>query len=337
MPHRRDALNSGIRIRFRAIGIAAFALFASGSLGSSVHAQTVRYRVVIENTWSEETHPNGAFPGVEYDPHFSWFGGGTHNDQVAFWEVGKPTSPGMTQMAEDGRTYELESEFDTAIGAGRAGSFFPWRNWVCPVGVSHVSCGTNTREFEIHEDFPLVTLVSMLGPSPDWFVGVAGLPLRENDRWRRQVVVDLHPYDGGTRSRNVWALFGPRHEPPRPIELITTESGQLVGPGKMGTFTFTLLTLPPARAFRRGDCNDDGTVDISDVIFSLDAQFGRERHRRCNKSCDSNDDGVLDVSDAVHTILALFSDLVIPTPGVVDCGEDLTEDELDCEATTCAE
>jgi len=38
-------------------------------------------------------------------------------------------------------------------------------------------------------DFSLVTLVSMLAPSPDWFVGVSGLDLIENGDWVAEKVV----------------------------------------------------------------------------------------------------------------------------------------------------
>ena len=331
MPHTGSTLTRRFRTDAWTIGNALAVLLLVGNLATSAEAQTVRYRVVIDNTWSNETHP-GAFPGVNNDPHFSWFGGGTHNDQVSFWQVGEPTSPGMTQMAEDGRTFALETEFNAAINTGNAGSFFPWRSWVCPDGVFHGSCGTDTREFEIHEDFPLVTLVSMLGPSPDWFVGVTGLSLRENGEWLSQVVVDLHPYDGGTRSRNVWALFGPENEPPEPLELITEETGQLVGPGKMGTFTFTLLTVPPVR-FLRGDCNDDGNVNLADAVCILNWLFAGEATPGCIAALNTNGDDDVNITDAVSLLSFLFAGGPPPVDPFPDCGPGAlaADEELGCE------
>ena len=96
----------------------------------------------------------------------------------------------------------------------------------------------------MEEDFPLLTLVTMLGPSPDWFVGFSGLNMRENGQWKQQVVVELFPYDGGTRSANAWALGGPENQPPEPISLITEESGQLITPKSLGTMTFDLIPEP---------------------------------------------------------------------------------------------
>ena len=39
--------------------------------------------------------------------------------------------------------------------------------------------------------FDRLTWVSMLAPSPDWFVGVSGLPLRDEDGWIPSLTVDL--------------------------------------------------------------------------------------------------------------------------------------------------
>ena len=62
----------------------------------------------------------------------------------------------------------------------------------------------------------------------------------------------------------------------------------------------------------RGDCNDDGAVDISDAIFALRSLFRREGKRECDDACDSNDDGTVDISDAIHTVFTLFLSGVIP-------------------------
>ena len=53
-------------------------------------------------------------------------------------------------------------------------------------------------ELEVHQSHPLLTLVSMVAPSPDWFVGVAGLPLFTAGQWVDALVVDLRPWDAGT-------------------------------------------------------------------------------------------------------------------------------------------
>ena len=161
-----------------------------------------------------------------------------------FWNEDELASPGMVEMAESGVINMLAGEVSSQIGEGKAFGPLAWRWWFCPRETDSGGCGETSVEFEVDSDFPLVTLATMLGPSPDWFVGVNGLSLQRDGRWFSSLTVDLHPYDGGTRSANVWELWGPENDPPEPISLITEESGQLVGPTSLGTMTFTLLSVP---------------------------------------------------------------------------------------------
>lgn len=208
------------------------ALVAAGR--DPIEGQAARYRLTVDNTWSEETHP-GLFPELA---HFSWLGGGTHDASVSFWSAGELASPGVVEMAETGGVITLSFEVQAAVDAGSASSVLLWSWWFCPEGTDALDCGAKVVEFDVEAAHPLVTLATMLGPTPDWFVGVSGLPLRDADGWLDRVVVDLHPYDGGTREWNQWALGGPLTLPPEPISPITEESGQLVGPSSLGTFTF---------------------------------------------------------------------------------------------------
>ena len=208
-------------------------------LVQSAAADRQTFTVTIDNLWRSETH--GELP---FEAHFSWFGGATHNDQVSLWSEGELASPGMVEMAETGATFILQSEIRGEIVAGNAHSVIDQAHWFCPPGITARQCGDLSFDIEVDADFPLVTLVSMLGPSPDWFVGTDGVSLRLADQWIDQLDIDLYPYDGGTRSANVYALFGPRSSPPEPISLITTESGQLITPQLLGRMSFSRVIVP---------------------------------------------------------------------------------------------
>jgi hypothetical protein len=81
-------------------------------------------------------------------------------------------------------------------------------------------------------------------------------------------------------------------------------------------------------SFRRGDCNDDGTVDISDAVFSLGSLFLGDGDPDCDDACDSNGDGEMDISDAINTLGVLFlGQGSIPPPGMTDCGVDPTAEQ----------
>lgn len=86
--------------------------------------------------------------------------------------------------------------------------------------------------------------------------------------------------------------------------------------------------------FRRGDCNGDNNLDISDPIVLLDVVFGQSGAPTCPDACDGNDDGTLDVSDAVTLLSVLFGSGG-PLPEPQFCGPDPTADVLDCVTSLC--
>lgn len=60
--------------------------------------------------------------------------------------------------------------------------------------------GSDVLEIDATLSTPLVSLVTMLAPSPDWFVGVVDVPLFEDGSWSDRVEQDLTPWDAGTDS-----------------------------------------------------------------------------------------------------------------------------------------
>jgi len=152
-------------------------------------AATARYSVTFESSWRAETHPTD-FPR---DAHYSRLIGGTHSSRVRFWAAAGTASAGIEAMAEQGRTSPLDAEVQSAIVAGTAYSLIQG-------GAIARSPGTATAEFEIARDPPLVSLVTMVAPSPDWFVGVDSLSLVEGGDWAAEKTVVLYPWDAGTDS-----------------------------------------------------------------------------------------------------------------------------------------
>ena len=197
--------------------------------------EPVRYQLEVINTWSEETHP-GALAG---NAHFSYLAGATHDEAATIWRAGEVSSPGVTEMAETGKTTILVEEIAATAGVD---SLLSWPYWFCAPATSNTKCGEPTVEFDVNPEYPFVSLAAMIGPSPDWFVGVDTLSLVENGRWVEEITVVLTPWDGGTRSNNdSFALGGTRNDPPEPISAVTETSGQLVGPQPIGSYVFSLV------------------------------------------------------------------------------------------------
>lgn len=189
------------------------------------------YRVTFDSTWSAATHPQDIPP----DPHFSGLIGGTHNSSVRFWQEGTPASDGIRNMAELGRKTPLDAEIMAAISGRTA------EHLLSGGGIA-LSPGSVSLEFPISRDYSLVTLVSMVAPSPDWFVGVSSLSLFENGQWVDERTISLRPYDAGTDSGTTYNSPDQATSPRQSVSLIQGppfSSGGQVNP--LGTFTFRRL------------------------------------------------------------------------------------------------
>ena len=108
-------------------------------------------------------------------------------------------------MAEEGIPDGLETDVKADIEHGSALA-------VLSSPMTTDSPGSTTiAAFQVTRDYPLVTLVSMFAPTPDWFTGVSGLSLLdENGNWVKSKVVLLYPFDAGTQQNLHYAL----HQPP---------------------------------------------------------------------------------------------------------------------------
>jgi len=186
------------------------------------------YKVTFEADWSKATHPQD-FPS---NPHFSGLVGASHKHDARLWKAGELATPGIESMAETGAKGALLNEVDGLIAQGTAESALSGPG----IGVSP---GVATMEIKISQPFPLVSLTSMIAPSPDWFVGVDSLSLRSGGRWLNDVVVELMPYDAGTDSGSTYNSSNQPTNPPEPIFQI--DQSPLDNGVPLGRFRFELV------------------------------------------------------------------------------------------------
>lgn len=206
----------------------ALALTALAFLASTARAQsTAEYQVRFQSTWSLTNFPDAWPP----NPHFSALIGGTHSGAIAFWEPGGIASNGIEFMAETGGISPLRDEVIAQINAGNAGEV------VQGPGIGTPQMTTTT--FTTTEEFSRVTLVTMVAPSPDWFVGVGGLELFAGGAWVETLTVPLHVWDAGTDSGSDFTSSNADLTPHEPIALLS--GGPFFLGDSLGTFTFTRL------------------------------------------------------------------------------------------------
>lgn len=112
----------------------------------------------------------------------------------------------------------------------------------------------------------------------------------------------------------------------------------------MGSVLGLLLWSSPGRAkepqFVRGDANADGSVDLSDAIWTLHYLFIGGPPLVCLDAADAGDSGSLDISDPIWILAWIFlGGPAPPSPSpsalkylLEDCGTDPTPDALGCAA-----
>ena len=192
------------------------------------------YSVTFQGVWTTTVTTDGLPSGA----HFTTLIGGVHNAGVTFLREGGMASAGVEFMAELGGTSTLAAEVRAAeptalsVLQGSGGN-------IGPTGSSTIN------PFTLTTDHPRVTLLSMVAPSPDWFVGVSGLSLLDAQAdWLASLTVNLYPWDAGTEEGTEFSLT---NSATSPHETITS----LRGMGKfsnepIATLTFTRQSVNTA-------------------------------------------------------------------------------------------
>lgn len=144
------------------------------------------YQLTFNAKWNKTDFPTG-FPS---NPHFSPIIGATHNDQDFLWGTGKASTNGLEVVAETGGTGPYNTELDKKKTEGNVENIFK--------GSSFTSPGSMSLKFKVNSSFPLVSAISMIAPSPDWFIGIRDVNLYPDSKWVDTLTFDLKLYDSGT-------------------------------------------------------------------------------------------------------------------------------------------
>ncbi len=196
-PDRRFGPTTGWR-RFPWL-LATIAAICAGAPATA--QDTATYSVTFTGNWTDASTPDLSLPS---GAHFTTLIGAIHNSSVTFWEPGGTASAGVESMAEIGGTSTLRGEIEAS----------PHHHAVIERGVGGGGTGTATFNITVPKDHPLITLSSMIGPSPDWFVGISGRSLLDSQGdWLSTVRIDLYPYDAGTEDGDTFSLSNDDTDP----------------------------------------------------------------------------------------------------------------------------
>ncbi|KYN10487.1 Spondin-1 [Trachymyrmex cornetzi] len=171
--------------------------------------------LTMEGIWSNRTHPKD-FPFSAWLTHFSDVIGASHEPNFSFWGRDHVATDGFRQLAEWGSATGVEAELrDKARHL---------RTLIKAAGLWYPNVNTNTTtSFRVNRGHPLLSVASMLGPSPDWVVGVSKLNLCQKDcTWTKSVIIDLYPWDAGTDNGISYMSPNSETKPREKMKPITT-------------------------------------------------------------------------------------------------------------------
>ena len=194
---------------------------------------SVVYEVEFVGTWNATSHPTD-FP---IDPHFSPFVVVSHLPNSRLFIEGLNASEGLKQVAETGSTSTLEEELQFFINTGEGLDV--------AVGDRLDSPGSSAKiQLGMREGYSSVTALSMVAPSPDWFVATTTNLLDPTDGlWYDQVTSYAITYDAGTDSGLSFTSSDSVTTPVAPISYLDegplTEGQDTVV--NMGYFVFTRI------------------------------------------------------------------------------------------------
>lgn len=188
------------------------------------------YDITFTSIWNAVDHtsvPSGA--------HWSKLVGATHKTTNTFLQIGNLASTGIKNIAENGNNTIFNTEVSTEITNGEAGQYINGSNLGTATGNILIS------DLVVTKEFPLLTLVSMIAPSPDWIIAVNGYNLLDTGGdWKTSVTIDMFAYDAGTDSGIDYTSSNIVTDP---FETISMISGFPINGNKIGTLTITLKTL----------------------------------------------------------------------------------------------
>ncbi len=229
------------------------------------NSTSATYNVTFTSNWSTAAHPNRNFPSND---HWSPLVGATHTEGVHYWSRGGMATTGFKNIAETGAHTRFRSEVEQSIQSGAANQYI--NGGPLATGLGNISI----TSLEVDADFPLLTLISMIAPSPDWVIAVDGISLLDDDgKWVVSQTIDLYPYDAGTDSGTE---YGSPNQVTNPQASIGSLKGQYpFSDEKIGTLTIQLVTADIDARFEADvkEIEEGGEVSFSFSGNSLPSAY----------------------------------------------------------------
>lgn len=161
-----------------------------------------KYAVTFMGNWTKDNH--GVYPS---DAHFTTLVGMMHSKDTELFSSGNKATKGLENVAEMGQISDFQIEIREEFVDKDKGELL---TIYIPTG------GTAVKSFDlsVNKQTPLISLVSMLAPTPDWFISFKGSALNEDGTaWKDEFTIDAIVYDAGTEEGEELKLNNAATEP----------------------------------------------------------------------------------------------------------------------------
>lgn len=193
-----------------------------------IFAQDAVYSLDFISNWNSTTHPTTNFPN---DAHWSTLTGTTHNSNISFWDFDQLASQGVKEVAENGDASFITQDINSEINNNNA-----YKVISLPLGFGNIF---TFESIEVKYDFPYISLMTMIAPSPDWLAEIHNVKLTDDTgAWKNTISIDVYATDAGTDSGTTYISPNIPTVPPENISSLQNTppfSDQIVA-----TFTFSL-------------------------------------------------------------------------------------------------
>lgn len=237
-------------------------------------ANEAQFRLAFSGHWNLKPLPGNA--------HFTSIVGATHAKPDEIFAIGGLATQGVENVAEIGSPNALVIEINNKIAEGAVGSLVlrpgnigPEQNIVFDIVVD--------------ADHPHLSLLTMIAPSPDWFVGLNSLNLRADGEWIEEITMTLNSYDAGTEQGANFSLTNPATNPQDIIRAldVAEPSNPLFGFGAISSLTISRVVDADLGT---GDVNLDGFVNKLDVAPFVEVLMSAEYQVEADINCDGSVD-----------------------------------------------
>ncbi|XP_039437929.1 spondin-2 [Culex pipiens pallens] len=171
----------------------------------------VFYRIRLQTSWSRQLFPKH-YPEFRPPPQWSMTYGQSHNRAFNLFRLNDLASASISRFAESGHAHALEEDLSRQSPAIHDEFHLP-----------KIAKGEGSSEgtFFLDGSHTMVSFITKIVPSPDWFVGLDSYNLCRGGRWADNVTIELSPLDAGTSNGLTFTSPKWPTNPPNVIEKIT--------------------------------------------------------------------------------------------------------------------